>query len=619
MRRLPLLILWPASFVLVAVAAQAQDSPARAEQIYLAGTRLVDKGDLDGAQGDFEQARRLNPARAEYAEALEMTRSSRVSGLLQQAARERMTGQPGRAEQLVARARNLDPTNELVLQHTAADQPAKGLQEIPSKQQAFAPPIQVVAAAGPRDFHLRGTAGEVTRQVAEAFGLKVVLDSSVAGTDSIRFDMDGSPYDQAMRVLLRMNHLFSVALDEKTLLIIKDTQENRMNFERQSEETIYVPGSSQEQLNEIQNIVKNVFDISKVSVQPNGSALIVRAPQPTLLAVNYTLADLLDGGAQVMLEIKLISVDKTRERNLGFSPPNSISAFSIASEAQTIVTANQTTISAAIQQGLFTPTGNAATDVVNEALYLLAAGIATDSLASGLIAKFGGGLTTGGISLGSAATLNLGLNTSDARALEDVTIRAGDRQQSILRIGSKYPITTSTYSSGLSAAATSALAGVTVNGTSAASLLSQYLGNSSTATIPQIQYEDLGLTLKTTPSVLRDGMITLDLDMKLEALTGTTNNNIPILTSRVFTSRITVPEGTAAMLVSQVSSTESKAISGVPGLASLPGFQGTLADRDAVRDSSDLVLMVTPHLVRRRANMTAGPRIAFQTSTPQEF
>ena len=320
-----------------------------------------------------------------------------------------------------------------------------------------------------------------------------------------------------------------------------------------------------------------------------------------------------------MLEIKLISVDKTRERNLGFAPPNSISAFSIASEAQTIVSANQTTINAAIQQGLYTPTGNAATDVVNEALYLLAAGVATDSLASGLIGRFGGGLTTGGVSLGSGTTLNLGLNTSEARALEDVTIRAGDRQQSILRIGSKYPITTSTYSSGLSSAATSALAGISVNGTSAASLLSQYLGNSSTATIPQIQYEDLGLTLKTTPSVLRDGMITLDLDMKLEALTGSTNNNIPILTSRVFTSRITVPEGTPAMVVSQVSSTESRAISGVPGLASLPGFQGTLADRDAVRDSSDLILMVTPHLVRRRANMSAGPRIAFQTSTPQEF
>ena len=579
----------------------------------------MDRGDLPAAQDSFAQAKKLDPARTEYAEAYQLTRDGRVSALLQQAARARMLGQTAAADALVAQARSLDPTNELVLQHTPADQPVHGLQEIPSRNLALAPPVQVQPKPGTREFHLRGNAGEVVRQVAEAFGLKAVLDSSVSGGDPIRFDLEGSEYEQAMSVLLRMNHLFSVAIDPKTLLIVKDTQDNRMNFERQAEETIYVPGSTQEQLNEIQNIVKNVFDVTKISVQANNSALIVRAPQPTLLAVNYTLADLIDGGAQVMLEIRLISIDKTRERNLGFSPPNSISAFSIASEAQKIVTANQSTINTLIQQGLFTPTGNAATDLVNEALYLLAAGLATDSLASGLIAKFGGGITTGGVSLGSAATLNLALNSSDARALEDITIRAGDRQQSVLRIGSKYPITTSTYSSGLSSATSSALAGVTVNGVSASSLLNQYLGNSSTATIPQIQYEDLGLTLKTTPSVLKDGLITLAIDMKMEALTGQTNNNIPILTSRVFTSSITVPDGTPAMLLSQVSSTESKAISGVPGLGNLPGFQGTLADRDAMRDSSDLIVMVTPHLVRRRANTLAGPRIAFQTSTPQEF
>ncbi len=597
----------------------AQQTSPRAEKLYLAGAKLVDLGDLSTAQKDFAEARALDPARPEYAEAFQMTRSSRVSALLRQAAQARMEGHAAQADALVAQARALDPTNELVLQHTAADQPAHGLQEIPSRNLRLAAPVQLAPQPGTREFHLRGAPGEVVVQVGQAYGLKVVLDISVSRGDPIRFDLDGSPYEQAMSVLLRMNHLFGVAVDAKTLLVVKDTQENRVQFERQAEETIYVPGSTPQELTEIQNVVKNVFDVTKISVQANNSALILRAPQPTLLAVNYTLADLIDGGAQVMLDIKLISVDKTRERNLGFAPPNSISAFSIASEAQKIVTANQSTINTAIQQGLFTPTGNAATDIVNEALYLLAAGLATDSLASGLIAKFGGGLTTGGISLGSSTTLNLALNSSDARALEDITIRAGDRQESVLRIGSKYPITTSTYSSGLSSATTSALAGVTVNGVSASSLLNQYLGNSSTATIPQIQYEDLGLTLKTTPSVLKDGMITIAIDMKMEALTGATNNNIPILTSRVFTSSITVPDGTPAMLLSQLSSTESKAISGVPGLGNLPGFQGTVADRDAIRDTSDLILIVTPHLVRRRSNTIAGPRIAFQTSTPEEF
>ena len=100
--------------------------------------------------------------------------------------------------------------------------------------------------------------------------------------------------------------------------------------------------------------------------------------------------------------------------------------------------------------------------------------------------------------------------------------------------GSKYPVTSSTYSSGLSSAALGALAGRSVNGVSASSLAQQLLGASSASTIPIIQYEDLGITLKVTPSVLRSGLISVHVDMKIEALTGASLDNIPILTSRRF-------------------------------------------------------------------------------------
>ena len=319
------------------------------------------------------------------------------------------------------------------------------------------------------------------------------------------------------------------------------------------------------------------------------------------------------------MELKLYTVDRSITNNLGLNTPTSAGAFSIAAEAQTLVAANQSLISTAISQGLFTPSGNTAQDTLAEALFLIASGLATDSKVSGLIGTVGGGLTSAGVYLGSSTTLNLALTQSDSRALDDITLRAGDRQNTTFRIGSKYPIVTSTFSSGVSSAASSALSGVTINGVSASSLLSQYLGTSSALTVPQISYEDLGLTLKTTPTVLKSGLISLHLDLKIEALTGQSANNIPVLTDTAFISDITVPEGSTALLLSQLSSSESAAISGLPGLASLPGFQESLADRLSETSHSELVLSITPHLVRRRSNITAGPRIAFQTSTPGEF
>ena len=169
----------------------------------------------------------------------------------------------------------------------------------------------------------------------------------------------------------------------------------------------------------------------------------------------------------------------------------------------------------------------------------------------------------------------------------------------------RYPITTSTYST----PSASSLAGVGVNGTSAASLLASYLGTANTTTIPQISYEDLGLTLKVTPNVQKSGRVAMKLDLKIESLAGSALNNIPILASRTLTSDITVNESETAMLVSTVSKSESSAVTGLPGLSELPGFQ-IPTEQNVTRDSSELIILITPHVVRHRAQTLAGPRIA---------
>ena len=585
---------------------------------YGAGARLIDQRDFPGAESEFTRAVALDPSRTEYALALTVARQSHVSSLVQQSAKARLLGQTDRADALLAEARILDPTNDLVREHLDSNALPQTItvNQQTARDLVFAEPIRLQPTAATPEFHSHGDARQVVTEVAAAYGIKVAFDDSVTSTP-IRFDLEPAPYGTAMPILLSMTHLFAVPVDTRTLLLSKDTQENRLKYERQLQETIFIPGSTQEQLNEILNVLKNIFDIRQIAIQPTASALVIRAPEPTLKAVNYTVADLVDGGAQVMLELKLYTIDKTHTVNLGLNAPTSAGAFSVAQEAQSIVAANQTAIQTLISSGYFTPTGNVATDTITEALYLIATGVATDAKVSGLIALVGGGLTTAGIYVGNNPTLNFALNSSEARALDDITIRLGDRQETTLRVGSKYPITTSTFSSGLSAAATSALAGVSVNGTSAAALLAQFAGSASV--IPQIQYEDLGITLKATPAVQKSGLISIKIELKIEALTGASNNNIPILTSRFFQSNLSVPEGATALMLSDLSSNETAAVSGIPGLASLPGFQESLADKASERDSSELVLLVTPRLVRRRSNTLAGPRIAFQTSVPSDF
>jgi hypothetical protein len=602
---------------------------AKAEDAYLAGARLLDRRDLAGAQAQFETAAKLNPSRPYYTMAATLTRDHRVADLVQQAAKARMLDQPKQADTLLAEARQIDPKNELLLDHprSAQSQTPIAAQQTaftitPTPGTLFTPPIEVQAAGGTKSIHLRGDAKTVISGAASVYGLKTVFDASVSDGSmaQLRVDLDDCPYNRTLPLVLKMAHMFSVALDKKTLLIARDTQENRARLERQIEETIYVPASTKEELNELTNIVKNIFDVTKVAIEESSGTIAVRAPQNTISALNETLQNLIDNDSDIVLEIKLISIDASRTVNTGTQTPTTIGAFNAYTEASSIVSSNSSLVGTLISSGGYVPSGNAFQDTVIEALYLVLSGAVTDAKVSSLFGLIGGGeygltglYATGGL------TFNFGLSASDTRALDDVSVRVGNRQTTTLRVGERYPITTGTYSSGVSSATTSALAGVSINGVSASSLLNQYLGNSSATTIPQIQYEDLGITLKTTPIILNSGLVSLNVSLKIEALAGPSLDNIPVLTSSVFDSNISVQDGTGAMMLTNLSRTESASISGLPGLSELPGFQESAADDLKQTDQSELVLMVTPHIVRHRASLTASRRIPFASSAPQEF
>jgi general secretion pathway protein D len=583
-----------------------------AEDAYLAGARLLDHNDLTGAEIQFDKAVKLNPSNSDYAMAYAVTHQRHVTELVQQSGKARLLGQNEKAETLLAEARLLDPQNNIVGQSVDPGPLPKvfhpKIEPWIREGPAIAGPVTLLPNPGTKSFHLHSDEQDVIRQVLSDYGIRVSFDESVQRQD-LRFDLDDSPYQQSVPILLSMAHLFAVPLDAKSVLVAKDTPENRQRLERQLQETIYIPGMSNDQMDELGNVVRNVFDVKQLTVDKGAGTLVIRAPQETLTYVNLTLADLIDGGSEVMIDLKLYAVDKTNQRNIGAQLPQQIGIYNVASAAQNLVTANQSIVNQAIAQGLI-PAGSSNITI---ALALIASGLVQSTLLSSTVGFFGGGLTATGVTTNQNPAFNLALTASDTRALNDIQIRVGDRQPATFRIGERYPITTATYSSGVTTTS-SALANVSINGVSAASLLNASTGSS--ITIPQIQYEDLGLTLKATPVVQRSGAVKMHLDLKIEALTGGSLSNIPILNSQQFASDVTVDDGDTAVMVSSLTKSESGSISGLPGIGELPGFQTATADKTTTTDSSNLVLLITPHVTRRRSNLSAGPRIAINLPEP---
>ena len=634
-----------ASVATNALAASKSPGPRQAqaaEDAFLAGAKRLQSNDIAGAEREFSRAVTLNPLNRDYGTALALAREHHVTELVQQATRAKLDGQTAKSETLLAEARAIDPTNPIVLEHssTEADKPVIFHQQAGQQQQtgqpmgelpnslsdrqqllrgtqplgipgvaqapAFAGAVTLQPAATTQNFHQRGDSQTLLQNVATAFGIHVTFDSSIE-RKTLRFDMDNASYAQAMPTLLKMAHAFAVPIDPNSVLIAMDDAPHRDQLSRQVEETIYLPGLTTVQINDIANVVRNVFEVKQVVVQTGLESIELRAPADSIGPMNRTVADLIDVNGEIELEMKLYTIDTTRTRNIGVALPNQAGIYSVEQAATSLVNANQSLVNQAIAQGYVSATASN----IDIALALIGSGLVQSSLLSSTLGFFGNGLTLTGITANTATTFNLAYNSSDARAVDDVHLRVGDRETATFRAGTRYPVTTSTYSAGVTsaqaAAAANAAGSSTINGVSVASLLAQYAGGTST-TVPIIQYEDLGLTLKSTPTMQKSGRISLHIELKVEALAGSSNNGIPVLTSRQSTSDITVRDGESALMVSYMSRNETGAVSGLPGLSELPGFQNP-ADKSTEHDTSELVLLITPHVVRRRSNEIAGPQM----------
>jgi len=290
-----------------------------------------------------------------------------------------------------------------------------------------------------------------------------------------------------------------------------------------------------------------------------------------------------------MLQVQIFQLAHTSQRNTGVVPPQTVSAYNVYAEEQSILNANQALVQQIISSGLASPN-----DPLAILLLLAASGQVSNSLFSSGLALFGGGITQSALAPGGL-TANIDLNSSDTRELEQLQLHLGDGEAGTVRSGTKYPIQTSSFSS-LSPNLPN-IPGLTGAGSSSAlsSLLSGL--SSSVPNVPQVQYQDLGMTLKATPKVLRNDDVALTIDLKIDALSGSSVNGNPILDSRAYSTVITLPAGQSVVIASEVDSQESKAISGTPGLSEIPGLS-QLTGNNVQKNNSTLLIVMTPHVIR---------------------
>jgi Flp pilus assembly secretin CpaC len=586
--------------------APSSRAKASAEKAYLEGVRAMNRGDARTAERDFDRARRKDPSSPEYSMDWRIAHAYKITGLIREADRARIQGREDVAKARLKQALALDPKNPEVSQHLVDVRGGSDGMLRPSlfdeRTASLAPPIALKPAPGKRSFHIKSVEIEVLRQVLQAYGLTPIIDDSV-GLRQIRFDVDNVDYAHAAPLVELATDSFLTPLDPTHVLAARNTRDNHTRFDRLAMETLRLPGLTAAEMTDMGNIARNLIGAQQAVVQASAGTLTVRAPVQELTAINRTFSDLLDGRSEVLLDVRLYQIAQTRTTSVGVQLPQSVSAFNIPAELNSVLQNNQSLVQQIVSSGLAN-----ANDLTAIAGILLASGQVAGSVLGQPFAVFGNGLTLSGLAPGSLQA-NFSLNSSDTRALDEVQLRLQDNAEGTIRSGTRYPITTSSYS-GLGAPSlnipgitstglSSVLAGLGVN---LSSLASQQ------QTIPQVQYQDLGLILTVTPRIERNDDVNLKFDFKIQSLQGEMLNGLPVLTNRSYTAEIGLHNGDSALLMGEMTKSEANAVSGLPGLSALPGFGGGTNSNLQV-STSNLLILVTPHILRRRNTEHMGPMI----------
>jgi pilus assembly protein CpaC len=118
-----------------------------------------------------------------------------------------------------------------------------------------------------------------------------------------------------------------------------------------------------------------------------------------------------------------------------------------------------------------------------------------------------------------------------------------------------------------------------------------------------IEFKPFGVGLAFTPIVLGNGRISLKLSTEVSETTGegaisANGLVIPALQVRRAETTVEVPSGGAMVIAGLIQERTRQALEGVPGAKDMPGLGALFRSRDFVNSETELVIIVTPYIVR---------------------
>jgi general secretion pathway protein D len=391
--------------------------------------------------------------------------------------------------------------------------------------------------------------------VALQAGINVIWDSDY-NASPIRnqtVDFQNLTLDEALDYLALLTKSYWKPITSNAIFVTQDTTQKRRDFGSQVMRVFYLSNiGTQQELNEVTNALRTATQINTMLAFNSQNAIVVKGDADAVGLVEKIIHDLDRPRAEVMIDIAVMETSSTYGRDLsaalaagGLNVPVTFAPRSgITTTLSTTSTSDSTT----------TTTTSTAVPVANLSR------IATSDWAVTL----------------PSALLQAVMSDAKTKILQAPQLRSVDNAKASLKIGDRVPTATGSYQA--SATTVSALVNT------------------------QFTYNDVGVNVDITPHIHDNGDVSMHIEMDVSSVNSYVDIggiSQPIIGQRKIVKDIRLRDGEVNLLGGILKQQETKKVSGIPGLSSIPLLRRLFTSETIDREGGELMIAVTPHVIRR--------------------
>lgn len=377
----------------------------------------------------------------------------------------------------------------------------------------------------------------VFEALSRATGINFILDKDIKPDTKASIFIKKMRIEDALDMVLSSNGLQKKVLSENTVLVFASTQQKLKDYQDLVIRSFYVSNTSAKQ---VSALIKSMLKTKDIFVDDRLNMIVMRdTPEAVRIAEKLVAAnDLAD--PEVMLEIEVLEVSRSRLQELGVEFPNRIAVNSLIP----IITTATSALGVVTETPVYT---------------------ATQLTLAGLL-----NINKNRFDVSPNPSVNFRKTSGDVNLLSNPRIRVRNNEKAKILVGDKVPIitTTSTANVGISESVT---------------------------------YVDVGLKLDVEPRITADNYVNIKVGLEVSSLgeRTTTKNGATVYTigTRDANTVLRLKDGETQVLAGLISDDERKNSSKLPGLGDIPLLGRLFANQQDQKSKTEIVLAITPRII----------------------